>query len=69
MKTKKPGFKGKKHSEKQKRMNSERKRNTVWITNGEIDKMIKIDKADEFLDNGFVRGRKSWKKGETTWIY
>ena len=31
-----------------------------------IDKMVKIDKADEFLDNDFVRGRKSWKKGENS---
>lgn len=36
---------------------------TVWITNGEIDKVIKEDLLDDFLSNGFIRGRKP-RKGE-----
>lgn len=34
-----------------------RKRNCVVVTNGIEDRMIKLDLLDEFLANGYVRGR------------
>lgn len=31
---------------------------TIWVTNGSVSKQIKQDQLQEFLDKGFVRGRK-----------
>lgn len=63
MKGKPSPNKGKKQSEEQKKSNGERKRNTVWVNNGEISKMIKKDQLDIFLLNGFIPGRINWKTG------
>lgn len=69
-----PYHKGRKHSEEHKRKISEaRKRNsnikekqscynTKWIHNDkiEINKMIKVDNIDEYLQNGWELGRKKY---------
>lgn len=57
MKTKPSPNKGKTQSEKQKRDNGTRKKDTAWITNGEISKMVKKEDVNEYLNVGFTFGR------------
>lgn len=36
--------------------------NTVWVNNGVINKRVPLEEVDTYLENGFVRGRLSFKK-------
>ena len=48
--------KGKKRTPEQRKLMSERSKNRRWINNGSVNKMIKIDMLDEYLDSGWVLG-------------
>ena len=53
---------GRKCSEKQKLQNSLNKRNTIHMTNGVVNRMIKPELEQELLEQGFWRGRTMKKK-------
>jgi len=55
---------GKKQSEEQKLLNSQNKKDTIWMTNGQQDIMIKKDLELYYLDQGFIRGRTNYKKNK-----
>lgn len=51
------GNKGKIRSEEVKAIHSNNNKNRVWINNGEICKMVKENILDNYLLNGWVKGR------------
>lgn len=53
---------GKKHSEKTKQQIGLNKRETIWMTDGKTDVMIKQEREAEFLSKGYHRGRSKNRK-------
>ena len=63
-------FKGKTHSDESKRRMSESHRNQVWVYKNELSKMISKDLLEEYLSQGWLRGRpKSQFIGEKNPFY
>lgn len=55
------GMFGRKQTEESKEKNSAYHKGTVWVTDGTVDKQVKPEQLNSYLENGFVVGRSNHK--------
>lgn len=57
-------FYGKTHSEENKKKMSDASKNRTWINNGQVNKRVKNYELENYLIEGWIKGRLSYKKQE-----